>query len=77
MSYVSDENLAAGNSSKNKYQKPLYLKDYERQQLLEKGNKAFVSDSEDEEGSNKKGFIENKKKEELTYNQEQEQLKKR
>ena len=53
------------------------MKDYERQQLLEKGNKAFVSDSEDEEGSNKKGFIENKKKEELTYNEEQEQLKKR
>ena len=45
--------------------------------MLEKGNKAFVSDSEDEEGSNKKGFIENKKKEELTYNEEQEQLKKR
>ena len=53
------------------------MKDYERQQLLEKGNKAFVSDSEDEEESNKKSFIENIKKEELTYNEEQEQLKKR
>jgi hypothetical protein len=30
-------------------EKPLYLKDYERQRLLERGERALVSDSEDEE----------------------------
>lgn len=53
----------------------MLLKDYERERLLEKGEKAYLSDSDEDDGN--KHFIEKKKTEELTYNEEQEQLKKR
>ena len=36
-----------------KKEKPMYLKDYEMQQLLERGAMAGVSDSEEEEAKNK------------------------
>ena len=34
--------------------KPMYLKDYERKQLMERGAMAGVSDSEEEEEANSK-----------------------
>eukprot|EP01135_Chromosphaera_perkinsii_P001853 Nk52_evm2s212 gene=Nk52_evmTU2s212 len=49
--------------------KPMYLKDYERKRLLEKGALAFVSDDEDEEE------VKDEKKS-RTYVEEQEALKK-
>jgi len=56
-------------SGKKKKERPLFLKDYERQRLLEKGEKAYLSDSDDETNIN------NKPKD-LTYVEEQNQLKK-
>ena len=47
--------------------KPVYLKDYERLRLLEKGELAGLSD--DEEEDEKRGI--------LAYNDEQKQLKSR
>ena len=56
----------------------MMLKDYERKRLLEKGNKAYLSDSDDENGGGPSSrFIESKNPYELTYNEEQAQLKKR
>ena len=37
---------------KEKEEKPMFLKDYERKQLLERGVMAGVSDSEEEEEEN-------------------------
>lgn len=48
--------------------KPVYLKDYERQRLLEKGELAGLSDDEEEE---------DEKRRILAYNDEQKQLKSR
>ena len=57
----------------------MLLKDYERKRLLEKGSKAYLSDTDDEEGASgpPSRFVENKNPSELTYNDEQAQLKKR
>ena len=65
---------------KTKEKQPLYLKDYERKRLLEKGSKAYLSDSEEEEeeeGEEKEYFIDRRCQDELTYNEEQEALRKR
>jgi len=51
--------------------KPIYLKDYERQRLLERGLKALVSDSESDTESNENDSKENG----LTYVKEQKMLK--
>ncbi|KAK3747285.1 hypothetical protein QZH41_016854 [Actinostola sp. cb2023] len=56
-----------GETSK-KPEKPIYLKDYERQQLLEKGSKAFVSDDESDDDDEEH-------QKDLTYNEEQKALK--
>lgn len=55
----------------------MLLRDYERKRLLEKGSKAYLSDTDDEEAGPSSRYVENMNPEELTYNQEQEQLKKR
>lgn len=50
--------------------KPLYLRDYERQRMLEKGIEAELSDSESEgDGEGERSV--------LTYNDEQRKLKNR
>ena len=64
----------AGGSSlikKDKQEKPMLLRDYERKRLLEKGSKAYLSDTDDEEAGPSSRYIENMNPEELTYNQEQ------
>ncbi|CAB4031483.1 KRI1 homolog, partial [Paramuricea clavata] len=69
--FYSDEvNVNVEDRKPEKHAKPIYLKDYERERLLEKGSEAFVSEesSEDEEGTTAKPP--------LTYIEEQEELKK-
>ncbi|XP_065905108.1 protein KRI1 homolog isoform X2 [Dysidea avara] len=65
--YASEDE---SDSEKNKVPqtKPIYLKDYERNQLLEKGSKAFISDSED-------NYDEATSSKTLSYAEEQEKLK--
>ena len=57
--------------------KPVYLKDYERQRLLERGELADVSDSEEEE--EEEAGVKTKKglKQISTYDDEQKELKTR
>ncbi|XP_048585229.1 protein KRI1 homolog isoform X2 [Nematostella vectensis] len=67
--YESDDSSSSNDKEKSKKpQKPMFLKDYERKRLLEKGSKAFVSDEE----SSDEDESENKK---LTYDEEQKALK--
>ena len=70
-----DSNISNTNKKykENKNEQPILLKDYECQRLLEKGDKAYLSDSDDgneeiEKLRNKNGGF--------TYVQQQEQLKK-
>jgi len=73
--YASKETAKAKEEDKSKKSKaPVFLKDYERQRLLEKGEKAYLSDSDDDE-SGRIGFLEAKDPSELTYNEEQKLLK--
>ena len=46
------ENKEEKVKKKEKEEKPMFLKDYERKQLLERGVMAGVSDSEEEEEEN-------------------------
>lgn len=73
--HKEDKVLDALKTSKKKAEKPLLLKDYERQRLLERGSKAYLSDS-DSENEEVSYFVDNKKPSELTYNEEQEEIKK-
>ena len=80
--FAEDEKEEESKEKKKKSEKPMLLKDYERQRLLEKGSKAYLtdSDSDGEEGESEKytpSYVENKNPTELTYNQEQLELKKR
>ena len=50
--------------------KPLYLRDYERERLLEKGTEAELSESESEGDGERERPV-------LTYNDEQRKLKNR
>ena len=79
LKFLADaENAEDEGVKKEKQEKPMLLKDYERKRLLEKGSKAYLSDTDDEEGVGPSSrYLENMNPEELTYNQEQEQLKKR
>ena len=61
-----DKDEEDNNDTSNIHTKPMYLKDYERNRLLEKGVEAGLTDSEDEE-----------KDESTTYVQEQLKLKER
>jgi hypothetical protein len=54
---------------KKKKEKPVYLKDHQRQRLLTRGDQAFVSDSEDDEA-------EPPAPKDESYNEQQERLKK-
>eukprot|EP01137_Pigoraptor_chileana_P001868 Opistho-2@40035 len=67
------EKEAAGETAvtKPKKEKPMFLKDYERQRLLEKGAMAFVSDDEDEDN----GPARKRKDPTLSYTDEQASLK--
>ncbi len=56
-------------SQKSTERKPVYLKDYERQRLMERGSMAGLSDSEGEEEEEEEG------EGGLTHQQEQEALK--
>ena len=62
-----DDKDEEDNDTTNIHTKPMYLKDYERNRLLEKGVEAGLTDSEDEE----------EKDESTTYVQEQLKLKER
>lgn len=54
------------------HKKPLYLKDYERERLLEKGTMAGVSDTDDDEEEVSRGDKNNGGlKERILYDQEQ------
>ena len=50
----------------------MYLKDYERSRLLERGIMAELSDSEEEQGERGNVTVER-----MTYNQEQKDIRKR
>ncbi|XP_031566163.1 protein KRI1 homolog [Actinia tenebrosa] len=58
-----------------KPKKPVFLKDYERERLLEKGSKAFISD--DESNGESDDASEEKGVKDLTYSEEQKALKDR
>ena len=62
-----DKDEEDNNDTTNIHTKPMYLKDYERNRLLEKGVEAGLTDSEDDE----------EKDESITYVQEQLKLKER
>lgn len=51
-SLFAGENKEEKVKKKEKEEKPMFLKDYERKQLLERGVMAGVSDSEEEEEEN-------------------------
>jgi len=61
----------AGKQKKAKNKQPLLLKDYERQRLLEKGDKAYLSDDDNDLDVNFK----EEKMEGLTYVEEQQKIK--
>lgn len=65
-SVESDDDDDDDNASRKDPSEPMYLKDYERKRLLERGEKAFLSDSEDDEDDKLKT---------LTYSDEQEELR--
>eukprot|EP00794_Sanderia_malayensis_P008075 gene8075-8939_t len=67
-----DESSHDESKVKTENKKPVYLKDYERERLLKKGVKALISDSEseDEDEQIPKSMMNN-----LTYIEEQKQLK--
>eukprot|EP00111_Clytia_hemisphaerica_P002403 TCONS_00006871-protein len=77
--HKSTENGSTTSTNKpEKKEKPMLLKDYERKRLLEKGSKAYISDSDsdDERAGPSSRYVENKNPSELTYNEEQAEIKK-
>lgn len=70
--YHEDEDSSSSEESNredNKHTKPLYLKDFERKMLLEKGSEAFLSDEEIDEDKMHEGRAS------PTFVEEQKQLK--
>ena len=64
---TTNTSSSEGDGDSESVKRPMYLKDYERKRLLEKGERAFLSDSDDED--------DDKRQKMLTYSDEQEELK--
>merc|ERR1711962_823023 len=62
---------SSSNGKRVKKDEPIYLKDYERKRLLEKGEKAYLSDSDGEDET-----LVKKERGDVTYVEEQDNLKK-
>jgi len=68
---ADDNSTGNGQTMKKSKEQPVFLKDYERKRLLEKGEKAYLSDSDDETG-----ITLTKRGDGTTYIEEQNDLKK-